>query len=194
MHSERVGLFEEVCRQMELKDIYKNLLTKIRSETDIVEIKREYLLPQDSKYQYRRTLQSNGFKRPHILVYRKDKPGYLSTDTQFDEFFSECTDYLDELICMAHEFGHHFSPDHEIDSLYDKIRDNGNCATPDEKRRILEEESLAWDKAEAILKELKFSNWEAFHDSKKKGLRSYQQNIHEWQPLSIDEAIQTLKS
>lgn len=75
---------------------------------------------------------------------------------------------------MAHEFGHHFSNQKDIDRVYDEIHSRKNYKSINEKNKIMTEEKYAWSKAKKILFKLKFKNWRIFNSVRKDSLRSYE--------------------
>ena len=98
------------------RELYQKLLQQVLNAN--IEIKQLNNLPQDSKYQYRRKLGG-----AQISVYRNIKDnGLVVKADKIEEFMDRGQDLDEELVCIAHEFGHHFSPDLKIDRLYNDVR------------------------------------------------------------------------
>lgn len=110
----------------------------------------------------------NGVRRPRIVIYRlrgMNEPG----------------DVLDELLTLAHEFGHFCSFDKGLRTPeYDEaLRDwrEGRDLTRAARTSVLDEERRAWRFAREILGEVGFSDWDAFWRSHQDALADYRRRL-----------------
>ncbi len=90
-----------------------------------------------------------------------------------NNFVRESQNIEKEIICVAHELGHHFSLNVQIDSAYDEMRENGCYVSKEQKDLVLSEETFAWLKAWEILVNLGFENDVAFKKEQRIGMESY---------------------
>jgi hypothetical protein len=153
----------------EIATLYKKLIKHITRNG--VNIREDALVPFFSPYQYLNNSQ------PQIRVHRQVQPqdewvDESSTDNRIDLLIKRSNFSLNELIGVAHEFGHSRSADKSIDPLYDKARKDG-CLTSDEKSRILNEENFAWSEARKVLIDIGFTQWQAFTGQEIAALATY---------------------
>lgn len=153
---------------IEFTELYKRLIGVALSKG--IPIREDSLVPRNSPYQFLS-------QPPQIRIHRNTQPADAWVDEKSSEArilqLIERSGYsLAELIAVAHELGHSFSQDSGIDSLYDRAR-AGNPITVEEKERLCSEEQLAWVKAEEVLKDINFSEWESFRNQKLKALETY---------------------
>lgn len=104
-----------------------------------------------------------GHPPPRIVIYRArvDQPG----------------DELDELLTLAHEFGHYrsFAAGQRTKEYETVLDDRATWLTRsiEERQLILEEEARAWTYARSELDVLGFVNWAAFEQREAESLRHY---------------------
>ena len=91
-------------------------------------------------------------------------------------------DPTQELLTLAHEFGHHQSfLDHNRTSEYEELVDKSaewKYLKPEQKQIILNEEIRAWKYAKNTLQKLGFSDWEQFKKRKTDSLYRYQKLLN----------------
>ncbi|MGE4131419.1 MAG: hypothetical protein AB7F86_07255 [Bdellovibrionales bacterium] len=154
------------------KVMYRSLIARIRSAQIGIQLRNDL---GESKYQYRRKIDPHYVESPQIRVFRSSVQNgtWLEADDPVENFIDGSPDLDEELVCVAHEFGHHFSADEDIDRAYDALRKRGCYLEKGERLRIISEEESAWEKAKNILEDIGFNNWKNFDVQRENGLGSY---------------------
>ena len=93
----------------------------------------------------------------------------------------------EDTITLAHEFGHHHRHEQRLSLPKYKryrqfLKDYRDSEWPTrpiaDRRNVLEEEEAAWKEARKVLRDLQFSNWDAFKADRKAALKDYRVRLH----------------